>query len=344
MFLYFGKNYTTATVGERIVGVRCERCGCDYFFQLTRIGSAETTAAYGLGQHSARERSAQSSEKDTLDRLKLEAELVPCPKCLWINDELVRGFRLGRYRNWGVTAMGGAFVGISISLIAAWFIWIGPESDRYVLPYFLIYGPLIIAVLAAGVIALRRWLRSRIQPNRLYPLPPRLPRGTPPALILDESTGELVEVPQVEKEPKSVDHEIEMQIGRHEIPSICNICLEPADADAAILIPVLTALQLQIPRCSACAGRASRRRRWVFCLVTCLTLAAEIGTLFILRLEKEEFWIFSVVAVPLALAIGGTAAHLHDMPVRVKVVDASRGVIRIRFKNSAFSAKIPWAR
>src|SRR5213079_1790864 len=99
MFLYYGKTFEAARAGECVVGVVCDKCGCQYYYELARIGTGASTASYGIGASRASQKSHDQSEIDLRRRLGMEAELVPCPRCNWINDELVQGYRLGRYRS-----------------------------------------------------------------------------------------------------------------------------------------------------------------------------------------------------------------------------------------------------
>lgn len=317
--------------------MQCEKCGCEYYFVLSRIGTATGTAHYGLGQAAAVSDARTRSSEQVTKRLTDEAELVPCPQCHWINSELVDGFRRGRFRNWGAIAIGAAILAMAISLIIAWFIHIGPEADRGGLPYFLVYAPLAIVASAGSVFALRWWLRQRIQPNRDFPLPPKLPRGTPPPLMLDKATGELVAVSPAEPRHRTKTHEVEMQIGRQSFPMICCLCLRSCTSDHAFEVPVLPGVQLRLPRCIDCAAGAKQRKWRIGLAITTATLVLTAGLLFALQLEQEEFWIFLVVSLLLAPALGAFIGHSATLPATVKVIDASRGILRLRFRNPDFT-------
>jgi Zn finger protein HypA/HybF involved in hydrogenase expression len=69
--------------------VECDKCGCKYAFQITRLGSGAAEAPFMIGQESAAARAEEGARKDLMDRLAVEAELVPCPECHWISDDLV---------------------------------------------------------------------------------------------------------------------------------------------------------------------------------------------------------------------------------------------------------------
>src|SRR5438105_396547 len=106
MLFYYGKTFEASRAGGRVVGVICDHCGCRYYYELTRIGTGANTASYGIGTSRASRKAHEQSERDLQRRLALEAELVPCPQCNWINGELVKGYRLGRYRGVGKFAFG----------------------------------------------------------------------------------------------------------------------------------------------------------------------------------------------------------------------------------------------
>jgi hypothetical protein len=147
MFLFWEKRVDAEQGGGRVVRVECARCGCEYFYKLTRIGKGSRSVPYGVGVARATRSVQEQSKSDLARRLATEAELVPCPKCNWINEDLVQGYRCGRYRSFGSLAIGIGVVGTAFSLMAAWFISIGPGADR---------APFHIAC-SAGRFCLIRW-------------------------------------------------------------------------------------------------------------------------------------------------------------------------------------------
>jgi hypothetical protein len=193
MFIYFGKRFDATQAGQRVVDIRCDQCGCEYFYHLTRVGTGAATAPYYLGMDSAERRAQKQAETDLQRRLAQEADLVPCPKCNWINDDAVRKYRLGRCRQLNKLALWIAVVGCASALMCSWPISIGPPPDRAAVPYILVGGPLFFLALAGCVILFRNFLRSQIRPNRHFPIPPELPPDTPRAVIADKSTVRLLE-------------------------------------------------------------------------------------------------------------------------------------------------------
>jgi hypothetical protein len=333
MVIYFGTKYESARVGARVVQVKCDQCGSDYFYELTRIGTGSASAHYGIGASAATRSSQEQSQHDLLIRLASEAELVPCPKCNWINDELVQGYRRGRYRRLGMLAAGVAFFGTCGSLICAWFVHTGPPADRGALPYLLLGGPAVFVSLGLAMILLRCWLRSLIQPNRDYPLAPRVPRGSPPAMILNTVSGKL-EPAQPHDDPLGASSGwLDFQFGRHQLPAVCCGCLNSPAAEHTFKQPVAPVLTLEIPRCAACARRSRQHARKVWWGTVTGALLAGGGVLFVLPLDPAIFWVlFSTFSI-FSLAIASYVATVAASPVKVGVGDRSRGILRLRFRN-----------
>src|SRR4051794_16708489 len=128
MVFYFSKRFDATQVGGVVVSVTCDRCGCEYFYELTRTAEGTGTAPYGLGAAAAARTAQENAESAMLQRLTTEADLVPCPQCHWINEELVLGYRQGQYRGFRLAAIVIGAVGTVGSLVGAWFISIGPPG------------------------------------------------------------------------------------------------------------------------------------------------------------------------------------------------------------------------
>jgi hypothetical protein len=176
MGFYFGKTFTATVTGRRIVEVSCEKCHTQFQYELIRQASGGGTAHYYIGVGAAERRAQASAEKNLEKRLRSEAELVPCPHCHWLNEELVRGYRRSRYRPLTTISLvlaGAAWVVVLFSLYAL----PARRSDRYPGDVATMIGfGAGIAVLLAGL-AVQWWVRRLINPNRHYPMPPKLPLG-----------------------------------------------------------------------------------------------------------------------------------------------------------------------
>jgi hypothetical protein len=335
MLIYHGKRFTFTRAGSSLVDVECDRCGCQYCYELARVGSGSSTSHYWIGQSSAKTASAEHADQDLRNRLVREAELVPCPKCRWISEDLVRGYRLGRMRHFGNWAIAIAIVGTSVSLMAAWFMSTGPAIDREMSHYVLCGGPAVSISLAALLILLRQWLRSRIQPNRDYPLEPKLPVGTPPALFYDERSDTL-HAARDGRQSLENSPWISFQVGRQQLPQNCCDCSKPASSGVIHSYPVAEAVFLQILRCPECARRAKwcSRSAYLISFVIMNVLASLV--LLVLRLEPDAFWLILGGCFLVSLALAAWVASSFTKPVSVRVADRSRLILRLRFRNPEY--------
>ena len=235
------------------------------------ISTNSPVSAKALRAHRTRsappaQRSAtEHAQSDLQRRLAEEAELVPCPKCWWINDELVAGYRRGIYRGATKLALGLGIVGTLVSLAAGWFISLGPVADRGALPYALIGGPAISITLAAAIVVVRYLLSACVRPNRNYPQAPRLPRGSPVPLIKNRTTGELEPARATSGPEPEIDSSfgtgawMDFQVGRNTLPPICCECLAPSAPGREYRRPVRPAVDVVVPLCAPApaAGRAA---------------------------------------------------------------------------------------
>src|ERR1043166_2295232 len=128
MVFYLGNRYDAAILGRTVVGVKCDKCDCVYYFELARVGTGIGEAPYGIGNAEAASAAQRRSESDLQERLATEAELVPCPKCHWINDELVQGYRRSRFRGLTKATVLFCIVGTASALVCSWFINLGDRK------------------------------------------------------------------------------------------------------------------------------------------------------------------------------------------------------------------------
>ncbi len=338
MFIYFGKRFDAANVGRTVVGVKCDKCACEYYYELARIGTGSSTAPYAIGTGAAAQAAEEQSQRDLQDRLASEAELVPCPKCKWINDELVKGYRRSQYQGFTKPTVVITIIGTAMTLLCGYFISKGAPRDQRYAPYFLYGGPALFAAFAAAMLSLRTWLRSRIRPNRYYPRAPQLPPGSPPALILDPSTEELRPAKPEPPQGNSADDWQDCQVGRTLFPLLCCDCLRPATTEHAFAIPVGAKISLEIPWCAACAKRPQgvSRRGWFIFAAIGLLVGGSVFAFW--RYEvPESTMIFVGLVIAFVVAIPLIVAWIKPSgPVEAVVVDPSRGVLRMRFRNAEY--------
>ena len=334
MAQYSARQYDASSIGARDVEVVCDRCGCHYHYRLARFGSGAASAPYRRNRNYAQKAAKQASRKDLEHRLEEEAELVPCPGCLWISEVLITGYRRGLYRRWSQLASFVGVFGTACSLTGAWLISTDPTISRATFVLILLGGPALSITIAGLILLVRKGLRARIQPNQDYPSPPRLPHGTPPALVKDPSTGELKPAaPRVSLDGETETEGITFQVGRTELPPVCCECLAPAEYQSTYRYALRSSLKVIIPLCARCSRRWSIRMGIAGAIG--LALAAAIGwpVLSALELEEAVFLLLLSGTVMTAAVLCAKVASWLVRPVRARVLDARRGVIRLTFHN-----------
>jgi hypothetical protein len=333
---YHAKQINAERVGGRMVHVVCTRCGCEFFYKFTRIGKGSAQAPYGLGVDRATRKANEKAQKDLDRRLASEAELVPCPKCNWVNDELVAGFRRGSYRRLGEAGVLIAAAGGAIGLVLGMAFGL---NDPAALAYALIL-PAVLLLLGGGLLVARTWMRSRIQPNQDHPLPPKLPPGSPPALFKDPETGQFA-LAKPQQAPLDASQDwCDFQIGRHRWPLLCCDCLQPATLDGGHNMKVTTTLRLIIPRCTDCGQSTQRRYRRLLWNGAIASIIATAVIVIPMNLDWLAFGLVSVGLLLLSLGITIFVARKMTAPAKIAGGDRSRGVVRLRFRNGDYARAV----
>jgi len=218
-----------------------------------------------------------------------------------------------------------------------WFVSQGPVNDRAAIPKILTIGPAVSIAIAIALLLFRDLLRARIQPNAHYPSPPILPAGCPPALLKDPKAGQLQAPPQQaitrEGTGQSADEWTIFQVGRDELPTVCCQCLQPEPPSPGYQIPVILGLKLVIPFCDSCARQRKRKNRIRGLVTSGIVLGVALGALFVIHPSHDAFWMLFVAAFLISPCVGGAVAHELAKPACMKVVDSSRGVVRLWFRN-----------
>ena len=68
-----------------------------------------------------------------------------------------------------------------------------------------------------------------------------------------------------------------------------------------------------------------------------VTVAAGLFWFVTARPDEITFWVVSVLLCGLGPLVAAIVAYVATSPVRVKVVDASRGILRLRFRNDEYA-------
>lgn len=193
MPVFISTKHTASAECSRVKQVSCEKCRYQYFYELKREGTGTESSAYFLFQDLALDAAAEKAAQDGKRRLDSEADLVPCPNCSWINETSIAGYRKTLFRGWIEQAIWIAVIGLGICIGGVCVTW-GIPNHELELFSFAVLLPTLLITFAGGVFFGIRWLRHRIQPNSNFPNPPRIPRNTPPALVLDPNSGRLIPV------------------------------------------------------------------------------------------------------------------------------------------------------
>ena len=196
MPVYIWTKHTASETGTRLAEVRCAKCDCTYFYELTREGAGIECSAYFLFENWARETAVAKAREDAKRRLASEAELVPCPSCHWINEELIEGYRRSRYRGWIEQSIWTAVIGMGLCAVPV-SASIGIPGQSGAVIFFGVIVPMFLLLVVTAVVLFVRTMRKRIAPNARYPEPPRSPRHVPASLMLDVESGQLVPASQM---------------------------------------------------------------------------------------------------------------------------------------------------
>jgi hypothetical protein len=335
MVFYFSIQNSSTVALYKLVSVTCEKCGCAYFYELTRFGSGSTEAAYGvleLYHLTAR----QQAEAEARHHLANDAELVPCPACQWVNEDLVTRFRMARTAGWAALTSLVVRAGAVLTLLATLIGYFSAGLSWGLILYIIVPGILGTAMIATMMMAMQKWIERGIQPNRGGPDGPSLPFGTPSALVRNE-LGQLVpSIPdsQLQVECKTVA----LQLGRQLLDGgRCCLCMDDASPMSSVTIQPIAGFEFHMGLCWGCGLRHSlfSGAKWVgaglFVFAAMTLLANQLGI-------REEGII--VVNLLFSLAVSLIVWLYVRYPISVKLMDATRGVLRLKYRNPEFPALV----
>lgn len=343
MAFYISKMISATLIGRQTKHATCEKCQTRFRYELTRFGTGLGEAPFFLGQASAAASAQAEARRHLQERLEREVELVPCPKCGWVNVDVIKTYRKRKYRHlpWlsSVIVVAGFFAALFLGASLARVL--GGRSDA---PWIARLVLLVVCLSSpAWIFLLRSGLRRRINPNRTQPRWPAVPLGTPPALIErnDPNTGEV----HLEPVPNRYEHSgllatwAVYRLSQIELPPVCCICMAPASTTYRSPFKVGADSDFPVPLCGRCASRV-RRRWWV--LATVVTVAAlalsVISALAIPSLDVLGRWL---VFLPVSfLVVSVSVAVLPNKicrPYRFRNVDKDRGVFRFQAPNRAYT-------
>lgn len=346
--IYAGREMTATIAGGRIEPVVCERCRTHFFYELTRVASGKASAPYFLFQGAATNRAEARAGRALATRLDADVEMVPCPKCLWVNKSLIDRYRRGLYRGAGK---------LNAIILASSFV-VGPLLFGVLSEGFGLHSPNVMAVIPLTVLAAvvasiivlivrHRW-RMSIDPNRLHPRPPVLPPGTPPAMVeeVDVRTGQTVlrAVPRPEDPQAFGTHEwAVLRPGQMKLPPNCCVCLgQPQTYYHSPVSVNSTNEDLPVPLCGTCASRLAGKW-WLILLASGFAIAGTASLMAIVMTFGDAFgrwFLFGTIGGISALVAPVILANSLCRPYQIRAVDPSRGIFRFRAKNAGFTALV----
>jgi hypothetical protein len=94
LFALLFPEVTAEDAGATIKRVPCERCGAEYHYQLRRTAKGSVNSFLGIDDG----RAATKATTTLLRKLDTGCEPVPCPKCGWYQQDMIRRARRMRHR------------------------------------------------------------------------------------------------------------------------------------------------------------------------------------------------------------------------------------------------------
>ena len=93
MFFYAGTEYSAARTGSMVKQMRCEKCGGDFSYEVVRRTMGVAHSPYGLRNKAAQAEALNVAAKKLVKKLKSAVDPVPCPKCGWFQEHMVKELR-----------------------------------------------------------------------------------------------------------------------------------------------------------------------------------------------------------------------------------------------------------
>jgi hypothetical protein len=338
MFIYVGKNFTATVHGQQLKNVTCEKCRADYYYVLSRVATGSGTAPYYIGQGAAQRRAEKSAQKSLQKRLMREAEAVPCPHCKWINHELMESYRRTQYTGFPVFAAVVFIVGAGAAAIAY---AARGHNDPDIPPIAIAIGVVTI-LLTIALFALPWFLRRRINLNHSVDGVPKVPVGTPPALIKgrDPETGAdaLIPVPSDLSNLQSDAQWATFRHGELDLPPLCCECLEPPTTSYHLPMPANKEF-IPVPLCHPCL-RKIQKQWWLRNFLGMLGAFAIAGLLSLLvpKIDDTGRIMITIMGGGFLTLISFFLIDGMLRPYRLTTADNTRNIYKIRFKNPAYTA------
>jgi len=332
--LYFGQTIESLASGKRLVEVECEKCKSRYFYELARQALGAAMAPYFLFSANATDRSAAGAQRSLAKRLSREAELVPCPKCRWINDDLIKGYRRSVWPRVGMPIYILVVAGVLFLIMST---DVSVSGRRWVLT-----AAILFLLAPVGILGSRFLLRRSINPNAAFPRPPVVPPGTPPALIEKHGSNGAVLVPVPNEDALASRGRAVFRVGQIKFPEMCCVCLEEATTSYGSPFKINHRSGFPAPLCDKCSAKA-KVKWWLTAPAIFLIAAASCLGLcqLIPGIDPGGAWaIGAIVGLFASLYAVAILPELVSRPLGYGKVDRSRGVCWFSARNPTYTEMV----
>ena len=333
--LYFAHTIESLASGKRLVEVECEKCKSRYFYELARQALGAAASPYLLFRASATDRSVAGAQRRLAKRLSTEADLVPCPKCHWINNDLIKGYRRGVWPYVGMPIYILLVTGVLFLIMST---DVGESARRAVQIWTIIFFMAPVGILGAKFL-----LRRSINPNAAFPRPPVVPPGTPPALVeRRDSNGARVLVPVPNEDAQASRGRAIFRVGQIKFPEMCCVCLEEATTSYSSPFKINHRSGFPAPLCDKCSAGA-KLKWWLVAPVIFLIVAG--CCLLLPRLipgidPDGGLVIGAIVGLFASLYAVAILPDLLARPFGYGKVDRSRGVCWFSARNPTYTQMV----
>jgi len=119
--LYFQHRFTVRRSAAETRTVTCEKCCCEYQYELAREVPGHAISPYGLFDASAVRRAERCAQRRLEKIMPTAVDSVPCPQCGWIQAHMVREARRWRYsdlRTIALVILGFALTAMGVAAAA----------------------------------------------------------------------------------------------------------------------------------------------------------------------------------------------------------------------------------
>jgi hypothetical protein len=162
-----GNVHHAVTAGAVFKLVTCERCTHEFAFLMERTGEGAKTSLLFLNEDGASWAAKREAEAELQHRLERGVDVVPCPRCGYVQPRMVRKARR-EYHRW-MLYVGGAL--LILLAPTAMFLVIGNKAaevkgDPPLISWWWLLGGIALPALTGiGLMVGRLWLARRYDPN-----------------------------------------------------------------------------------------------------------------------------------------------------------------------------------